>query len=139
LYHFGLQKGLKVIGLVILGVVLCDLLVSGLLKPLIGRVRPCHDASLTGLVHVVDKQCRGWFSFPSGHAANSFVIAEITFLITQKKIRWVLWLYLWAIIVAYSRIYVGVHYPLDILAGIGTGAFVGFGLVQIFKKSILKA
>jgi undecaprenyl-diphosphatase len=106
--------------MIILSVAIADQFCSGLLKPLIHRLRPCHEPSLQNLVHLVGN-CGGQFGFCSSHAANSFALATCLFLLFQKENRLVNIFFLWAIIVSYSRIYVGVHYPLDVLAGAGVG------------------
>ena len=104
----------------IIAVVLADQVASALLKPVFGRVRPCN--ALTA------EQCRllvgrsSAMSFPSAHATNSFAMATV---VTWRfpKAAWLCFLI--AAAVAYSRVYVGVHYPLDAIAGAVVGALVG--------------
>lgn len=101
-------------------VAISDQTASALLKPLTLRLRPCHEPTLQTLIHPV-LECGGQYGFASSHAANTFALATGLWLLVGKQHPWVKWLYLWAILVAYSRIYVGAHYPLDILAGAGIG------------------
>ena len=116
---------------VLLSAGLADRLTSGVMKPYFQRLRPCHDPIIQHLVHVVG-DCGGQFGFVSSHAANSFALLMSFFLLTKKagvSIKNLLtFLCFWAIIVSYSRIYVGVHFPTDVLVG---------GLVGVLIPSIL--
>ncbi len=105
---------------IVISVAIADQFCSGLLKPLIHRLRPCHEPSLQNLVHLVGN-CGGQFGFCSSHAANSFALATGLYLLFKNNFKLVQLFFVWAIIVSYSRIYVGVHYPLDVLTGAGIG------------------
>jgi undecaprenyl-diphosphatase len=105
---------------IIASVGLSDRLTSGLMKPYFMRLRPCHDPFIQNMVHVVGG-CGGQYGFASSHAANSFALALAFVLINNKDTKWKYFLFLWAILVSYSRIYVGVHYPTDLLIGAITG------------------
>ena len=106
---------------------LTDQLSSNLLKGLIARPRPCHELSQFHLL--VD--CGAGFSLPSSHAANVFGQAAL-FSYHVRAARW--YLILFASLVALSRIFVGVHYPLDVLAGGMLGLFVGGAAAVTFKR-----
>lgn len=111
---FGKKQGRVVALLCIVAVALSDQITSHLIKPMIGRVRPCH---VVPDVHLL-VACSQGLSFPSSHAANSFAIATLISLSYRRQV----WLYLTiAAIISYSRVAVGVHYPFDVLVG----AFVG--------------
>ena len=89
---------------------------SNLLKETVQRPRPCKDAEIGHLVVLVNDYCRGAYGFVSAHAANSFALAGFISLLFRNK--WVtMGMLSWAAIVSYSRIYLGVHYPGDIIAG----------------------
>ena len=104
-------------------VLLCDQ-ISVFIKNLVERPRPTHSSDIADLVHVVNNYRGGMYGFVSSHAANVFGVA--TFLSSQfKHFRWSLLLFAWAALVAYSRIYLGVHYPLDIVCGAALGALTG--------------
>lgn len=112
---------------------------SVFIKNYFQRLRPCHNEELDLLIHTVKGKCGGKYGFVSSHAANSFAMA--VFLIPFLKSYWkhfVLALIIWAAIVSYSRIYLGVHYPGDIIGGALLGAMAGFvfsgGFFFLFKK-----
>ena len=122
------------IGLTIL---LADQFASGFCKPFFERLRPCHNLEIESLVHLV-KGCGGQFGFISSHAANTFGLATFLWILLRKDYNWIKYMFLWAAVVSYSRIYVGVHYPADILLGGFAGAICGY-LAFHFYKRIQKA
>lgn len=113
-----------IIGLII-AVGLADLASVNLFKNVFQRLRPCHDPDISNLVHIVRDHCGGKYSFVSSHAANMFSIATFMSLALFKKYKyaWTL-LFFWASLIGYSRIYLGVHYPGDIIGGAALGASV---------------
>ena len=108
---------------VALVVTLCDQF-SVLIKNLVERPRPTHDPEIANLVHIVNNYRGETYGFVSSHAANFFGVA--TFLSNQfKHFRWSLFLFIWALVIVYSRVYMGVHYPLDIICGAMLGVLIG--------------
>ena len=100
------------------------------------RLRPCYEPSLQGLVRLVKPDCGGSFGYFSGHASNSFALAVFFSLILKNRSRKIpLILIGLALTVAYSRIYIGVHYPLDVISGIIFGGLVGFVIYLIWLKN----
>ena len=108
---------------VALVVLLCDQ-ISVFIKDTVGRYRPTHDPEISHLVHIVNNRRGGQFGFVSSHAANTFGAAA--FLANWfKNYKWELFLFGWAAIVSYSRIYLGFHYPFDIICGALLGILIG--------------
>jgi undecaprenyl-diphosphatase len=112
-----------------------DQIASGVFKPLVERLRPTHDPALSGLVHVVNDYHGGRYGFFSSHASNVFAFAGLSLLWIRRWYYSVLIL-LWASIVSYSRIYLGVHFPLDILTGLVFGLASSFGFHYLYQSLI---
>ncbi len=106
-------------------VLFADQFASGLCKPLFARFRPSHDPEIMDMVHIVNGDRSGLYGFISSHAANTFAVAVFTICLFKKWVQAVP-IILWALLNCYSRIYLGVHFPLDILMGSLAGIAVGF-------------
>tara|TARA_R110002049_G_scaffold3515_8_gene26345 strand:+ start:3731 stop:4309 length:579 start_codon:yes stop_codon:yes gene_type:complete len=119
-----------IVGLILV-IVMADQFTSGFMKPYFERLRPCHDPRWQDIV-INYSGCGGLYGFASSHAANTFALAAFLQKVGKKSIPGFRWLFLWAFVVSYSRIYLGVHYPLDIFVGALVGIFIGwlvFGLI----------
>ena len=104
---------------------------SVLVKNIVQRLRPCHVQSLEGVVHLYNGECGGKFGFVSSHATNSFDVALLSLLFIKR--RWfTISIIIWAIVVGYTRIYLGVHYPGDVICGSLLGAFIGWGVFNLY-------
>ena len=127
------QKAILSIVLVVATIALADQLSVHLFKNVFLRYRPCHNLEIQNLIHTVHGHCGGQYGFVSSHAANAFGFAIFTALVIQKrKISYLL--ILWAIVVSYSRIYLGVHYPADIFGGAILGSSIAIIVALIYKK-----
>jgi undecaprenyl-diphosphatase len=119
-------------------VALADQITSTLMKPYFQRLRPSHEPSLTGLVHGVNNYVGGKFGFASSHAANTIGVATFIFLLLRHRFRWIAWIFLWAIFVSYTRIYLGVHYPGDIIVGGLIGSIIAWISYRVSSNMFLK-
>jgi undecaprenyl-diphosphatase len=114
---------------------LCDMTSTNLFKEIFHRLRPCADPDFFQNVHLVVDRCGGTYGFTSNHAANHFGMATFIFVTLRFRFKNWLWLaFLWAAIVGYSQVYVGVHYPFDILGGGMIGLIYGLVLGTFFNK-----
>ena len=95
------------------------------------RLRPCYDPEINSFIRILDTP--SGYSFFSGHAASSFAIALLVYLLLRKKIKWAGLFFVWPLLFTTSRIYVGVHYPLDVLVGAGVGALSGLLFYRLHR------
>ena len=133
IYYFR-RRALLLLPLVIGAVALADTITSRLFKPYFGRLRPCHDAGVNALLHLPDG-CGGQFGFLSSHAANSFALAAFLLIaLPTGRLRGLkIGVFCWATLLSYSRVYLGAHYPSDVLGGAIVGALLGWGAATIFN------
>ena len=133
--NFG-KKGLYWILFFILTVAICDQ-VGGFIKNWIQRPRPCNDSMMAQFIKLRLSYCSSSFSFVSNHAANHFGIAMFihrSFKGVNAFNTW--WLFAWALIICYAQMYVGIHYPTDIVGGMLLGLFSGAMVSKIFNLRI---
>ena len=110
---------------------------SSLLKPLFKRLRPCHVEEFQSWIHLPDG-CGGMYGFCSSHAANAFAVAIGFYLLTKNKVAGAA-LVLWATLISYSRIYLGAHYPLDVIVGALVGGIGAWLLFQVYLRFTKKS
>ncbi len=127
----GWRQAAVAIAAVALTVLLADQVASGLIKHAVERLRPTHEPELAGMVHLVKGYTGGRFGFVSSHAANSFGVAMVVGLTMRS--RRALWaLMAWAAVQCYSRMYMGVHYPGDIVGGMVVGLLAGWLVYKLW-------
>jgi undecaprenyl-diphosphatase len=115
-------------------VTLTDQISVQVFKNIFHRLRPCHNPELEGFVRILNGHCGGKYGFISSHACNTAGIAVFAGLMLRNRFRWFLpTIIIWSLLVCYSRIYLGVHYPADVLVGFFVGAIIGFLVYILFN------
>lgn len=126
-------KGIITVLAMALMVLLCDQISTNIFKEGFERLRPSHDPSIQGLVDLINGKRGGKYGFVSSHATNSFGLAVFSILLFRY--RWyTVFILFWAALNSYSRIYMGVHYPGDILGGMILGSLIGWFVYWLYKK-----
>ncbi len=134
-YHYGRKGWLWCAGF-LLSFVFADQISAHYIKPWVQRPRPCNTPGLQDAVHLI-VECGSGLSFPSSHATNHFAMGVFLAATLGRRYRWVgVAAVLWATLIAYSQVYVGVHFPLDVLCGGGIGATIGGLLARLFNRRV---
>lgn len=126
-----IRNSILLVFMIALLVLVADQFSSGLTKPLFQRFRPTHDPEIGYLVDVVKNYRGGKYGFVSGHASNSFALFTFTALLFKNK-AYTICLFFWALLNCYSRIYLGVHFPGDILFGSLFGVLAGALIYRLY-------
>lgn len=133
LWRRGWKQLLAVVVAIALVILIADMVSASVIKPLVARLRPTHDADMSYLVHIVNGYRGGRFSFVSSHAANTFAGALLITLIFRNR-RVSISIFLWAFIECYSRMYLGVHYLGDLICGALLGCGAAWLVYALLKR-----
>lgn len=133
--NFGAKGWWWILG-VILTAALADIVSSQLIKENIMRMRPCQDPDVAPQLRFFINYCPRSSSFTSSHATSHFAQAMFFFLTLRHLSKWVALFFLWAFMIAYTQVYVGVHYPFDVFCGGLLGCLLGFLMAKLFRKQI---
>jgi len=136
------RKGILILVFAFITVGISDFLSAGVIKPAVERLRPCNDIEVRDDV-VMRVHCGSGYSFPSSHAANHFALGVFFFFIFYNISKWAARAFLlWAALISIAQVYVGVHYPVDIVAGAVLGAVTGYLVYRFYiyleKRMFLK-
>ena len=135
LQNFG-KKGIWWCLGVVLTAVVADLVSSQLIKETIWRVRPCQDPEISSQINFIINYCPTSSSFTSSHATTHFAQATFFYLTLRHLSKWMRWVFLWALLISYAQIYVGVHYPSDVFCGAIIGCIIGWLMSKLFSKQV---
>lgn len=114
-------------------ITLSDQIASNFIKNTVQRLRPSHEASLQGLIHLSKAGAGGQFGFISSHASNSFALFVFLSMILPRSFNPLKYiLFFWAVLVSYSRVYNGVHYPGDVIVGALSGSLLGWLIAKLY-------
>lgn len=128
------KQGAIIILLLLLAVGIADFTSATLIKKIVKRPRPCREQMLASS-EIIRVDCGTGYSFPSTHATDHFAMSVFLIVVFFKKWRWILlWALLWAAVVSFAQVYVGLHYPLDVISGGLYGALTGFLFALLNKK-----
>lgn len=128
-------RSILIIVLAIAAVGAADGISSHVLKPFVERLRPCNVPELVNQFVLRVNHCSGGFSFPSSHTANHFALAAFIGLVLYKKNKWFWHLgIIWAAIISFAQVYVGVHFPLDVIFGGLLGLLLGYIIYKIYLQ-----
>ena len=117
-----------------LTITISDTVSSKIIKKSVERARPCNNEQLKNQVKLL-VHCGSGYSFPSSHATNHFAVAIFVIFTFAARKKWLKWtLIVWASSIALGQVYVGVHYPLDIICGGILGSIIGWGMAFLYKK-----
>ncbi len=136
-----ITNAILVISCISLMVVVSRLVLPTIFEHMVSRLKPCYDSEVSSLMHLVGDKSEHHYGFYAFRACTAFAISTFLIFIFDESFKWVKFLLLvWAFFVAYSRIYLGAHYPADILVSVLSGTLLGYLIYRIYfyiKESVL--
>jgi membrane-associated phospholipid phosphatase len=118
----------------VMTVIISDLISSNLIKNhLVFRLRPCNNPAWADSMRFIANYCPGSSSFTSSHACNHFAMAFFIYRTLKHTSPWWRLVFVWAFLISYAQVYVGVHYPLDVTCGALLGSFIGWQTSRLFR------
>jgi len=130
------NKGILIVLFILITFGIADALSSSVIKKSVKRIRPCNDIEFKEEV-AVRVRCGSGYSFTSSHATNHFAISTVLIMVFYRRWKPILWLaLLWATLVSIAQVYVGVHYPLDIIGGALLGSAIGYLTGLVFRMTV---
>ena len=118
-------------------VIISNYISSNLIKDNIMRLRPCQDPALFGKIRALANYCPSSSSFTSSHATNHFTVAMFIYLTLRNVAgKMVAWFFLWAAVISYAQVYVGVHFFTDVICGAIAGIIIGYIAALIFNSKV---
>lgn len=132
--RLGPKKAALTLIAVVLAIVMADQICASMIRPFVARLRPCHfDNPISQMLVFVNDIHPQSYSWPSCHAANTFALATLLSIVMRMR-RFTFMIISWAIVVSLSRLYMGVHYPTDLLCGAAFGSVFGYlALLTVYK------
>ena len=127
------KEGWLILASVAVTILLADQISYNIIKPLFHRLRPSNEPALEGIVHIVNGYHGGRYGFVSNHAANTTGVALFIYFLFKNKYSWTWLIFIWPIIMSYTRIYLGVHYPGDVIGGAAVGLLCGYGGYRFYR------
>lgn len=131
------KRSIVIIPAIVISVLLSEQLSSSVSKPLTKRLRPCQNNELMAKIHQPCPDCgtcKGSYGFFSAHASTTFALATFLILLYRKRSKWVYTFWLWSGIIAYSRVYLIIHYLFDIVAGALVGVIIAYFLYKLSER-----
>lgn len=128
------KQGLIIIVILALSAGFADFTSASMVKQVAKRVRPCRDP-VTSKTDIARVNCGTGYSFPSTHATDHFAVAVFMIMLFYKRWKWILfWGVLWAGSICFAQVYVGVHYPIDVICGALYGTLIGWFFSKLFQR-----